>query len=98
MSTFKVGKTWEDEYDEVDSIRKEKSESKMAKVVAATNHVGKVCKKKRQRPKMPIKPPRNYTRGTTFTNYGASLGMTDDEYRNWKKTGNLPSHLISKKD
>jgi len=80
----------------MDMTREQKAESKMARIVMMTNHVGKTCVKKRQRPKMKPKAPRNYTRNTTFVNYGNAIGMTDDEYLDWKKTGVVPARLLNK--
>lgn len=82
--------------EKMDKTREEKAESKMARIVMLSNAAGKVCQKKRQRPKVKPKAPKNYTRNTTFTNYGNAIGMTDDEYRAWKKTGEVPARLLTK--
>ena len=91
-----VNEGYDVDIQKMDMTREQKAEQKMARIVMMTNAVGKVCQKKRQRPKMKPKAPRNYTRNTTFVNYGNAIGMTDDEYRNWKKTGEVPARLLNK--
>ena len=86
---------YENDIESMDAARKEKVESKMARIVMLTNHIGKLKKKKSARP--PRKPvcPRSFidNRKNKFVNYGGALGMTDDEYREWKKSGVLPERL-----
>jgi hypothetical protein len=94
-----VKETWEDGVAEVEKTAEEKAESKMIQRVLIESGQGKVHVKKRQRPKMKAKPPKNWNctrKSTTFSNFGASLGMTDDEYIAWKKTGALPERLVNK--
>jgi len=90
-----VKRTYEDDFADMDRKR----ESKMIQRVFIESGQGKTHVKKRQRPKMKAKPPKNWNctrKSTTFSNYGASLGMTDDEYITWKKTGALPERLVNK--
>lgn len=89
---------YENDIEAMDKARFEKAESKMARIVMLTNHIGKLKKKKSARGRREYHAPKGFinTRKTKFTNYGGALGMTDDEYREWKKTGTLPERLKNK--
>lgn len=85
---------WEKEVKKVEDVllneKKARQESKDIKRVMLTNHVGKLKKKKAMRPSYSAKPPRNFTRGSTFVNYGVPLGLTVEEIKNYIKTGKMP--------
>jgi len=88
---------WKKEVESVekilDSERLDKSESKQIKKVMATNHLGKTYHKRgKNNSENNHRKPRNFiARNSTFTNAGASLGMTDEQYREYLKTGTFPN-------
>ena len=71
-----------------------------ARELATTNHKGKLKKKRgKANSENNHKKPKNWTRlNKSFTNFGASLGMTDEEYKQYLKTGKMPARLKKKED
>lgn len=69
-----------------------------ARQLATTNHKGKVKKKRgKSNAENNHKKPRGWTRlNKSFTNVGNSLGMTDEEYKQYIKTGKIPARLKKK--
>lgn len=91
MSNERMDKEIEEAEAALNKALKAKEEKRMVKQIISTNHVGKLKKHKSMRKSAPPKKPLNFIkRNSTFTNYGAALGMTDEQYVNWKKTGQLP--------
>lgn len=88
---------WKKEVEEtekaLDARKKERQETKDARIVCATNHIGKTCKKrgKSNSENNHKKPVGFIPRNSTFVNHGGPLGMSDEDYRTYIKTGKLPS-------
>lgn len=84
---------WKYEVEKVEETlsaeKAERRDKKDIEFVATTNHVGKLKKKKMARPPRKKTAPKGFIKDKrhTIIGYGAALGLSDEEYQSFIKTG-----------